>query len=304
MKITRETSRFAVVQTRALVRKLTSQIRTSLKKDDAEAVHDLRVSIRRLMQALSVFKPCFSGREIRKAQRRLKWIMAAAGLVRNCDIATKLCGKNAARFQKKIQSQRDGARRELTIALKRWTQRNYSSGVSDGFAPSKARNQAFCLSDIESTAHHVLYKMTKEFFHTGNRAAEESASPRELHEFRIIAKQFRYTLELFLPICGRRATMRLNQIKAIQANLGDVNDCETVRLMLADWGGSPRLERLLKKREQKNTEEFRRQWTDAFADPENLHEWLRDLQRFRIMGHERPRSTPTARAASRSASLG
>ena len=121
MKVTRETFQFGVVQIRALVRKLTSQIRTSLKKDDAEAVHDLRVSIRRLMQALSVFEPCFSGRENRKARRRLKRIMAAAGLVRNCDIATKLCGKRAARFQKKIQSQRDGARRELTVALKRWT---------------------------------------------------------------------------------------------------------------------------------------------------------------------------------------
>ncbi|HXE64847.1 MAG TPA: CHAD domain-containing protein [Bryobacteraceae bacterium] len=193
--------------------------------------------------------------------------------------------------------------RELTITLKRWTQQNYSSGIIDGFVPSKARNQEFCQSEIETTARHVLYKMTKKFFRGGNRAAEESASPRELHKFRIIAKQFRYTLELFLPICGRRATMRLDQIKAIQANLGDVNDCETVRLMLADWGGSRRLERSLKKKEQKNTEAFRQQWTDAFADPENLHEWLRDLQRFRITGRERPRPTAMARAASRSASL-
>jgi len=236
------------------------------------------------MQTLFVFELCFPTREIRKARRRLKRIMTAAGLVRNCDIATKLCGKRAARFQKKIQSQRDKARQELTIALKRWTQRNYSSGVIDGFAPSKARNQEFCRSEIESTARHVLYKMTKEFFHTGNRAAEESASPRELHEFRIVAKQFRYTLELFLPICGRRATVRLDQIKAIQANLGDVNDCETVRFMLADWGGSRRLDRFLKKREEENIEEFRRRWTDAFADTENLHEWLQYFQRLRAAG--------------------
>lgn len=109
MKVTRETHQSAVFQARALVWKLTSQIRTSLKKDDGEAIHDLRVSIRRLTQALSVFEPCFSGREIRKARRRLKRIITAAGLVRNCDIATKLCGKRAARFQEKIQSQRDGA---------------------------------------------------------------------------------------------------------------------------------------------------------------------------------------------------
>jgi CHAD domain-containing protein len=156
--------------------------------------------------------------------------------------------------------------------------------VIDGFGPSKARNQEFCRSEIESTARHVLCKVTKEFFHTGNQAAEESASPRKLHEFRIVAKQFRYTLELLLPICARRATIRLDQIKAIQANRGNVNDCETVRFMLANWGGSPRLDRFLKKREEKNILEFRRQWTDAFADRENLRGWLHDFQRFRTAG--------------------
>lgn len=145
--------------------------------------------------------------------------------------------------------------------------------------------------------------MTKEFFRAGNRAAEEAASPRELHEFRIVAKQFRYTLELFLPVCRRSAAVRLNQIKAIQTRLGAVNDCETVRVMLAKWGGRGRINRYLKKREEKNIEEFRRQWTDAFADPENQHEWLRDLQRFRITGRERPRPTSIVHTASRSASL-
>jgi len=291
----RETFEFAVASTRVLVRKLTSQIRTSLRSDDAEAVHDLRVSIRRLVQALFVFEPCLSRREIGKARRRLKRIMAAAGLVRNCDIATKLCGKRAARFQKKIQSRRDDARRKLIIALKRWTHGDYSSRLIDGFTASKARNAEFCRNGIESTARRVLYGMTKDFFHAGNQAAEETASPRELHEFRILAKRFRYTVELFLPIYGRRATIRLDQIKRIQANLGDVNDCETVRFMLADWGGSRRLDRFLKKREEENIDEFRRQWTDAFADTENLHRWLHDLQRFRITARE---PAPIARATS------
>jgi len=237
--------------------------------------------------------------------RGLKRIMAAAGLVRNCDIATKLCGKRAARFQKKIQSQRNDARKALIVALKRWTRGDCSSRLIAGFAASKAGSQEFCRNGIESTARHVLDGMTKEFFHAGNQAAEENPSPRKLHKFRIVAKQFRYTLELFLPICGRSATTRLNQIKAIQANLGDVNDCETVRVMLADWGGSRRLDRLLKKRERENIEEFRRLWNEAFADPGNLHVWLHDLQRFRITARRQRPRVPVARAgpaASRSAS--
>ena len=129
-------------------------------------------------------------------------------------------------------------------------------------------------------ARPVLCSMTKESFRAGNQAA----SPRELHEFRIVAKQFRYTLEPFLPVCRRSAAVRLNQIKAIQTSLGDVNDCETVRVMLAKWGGRGRINRFLKKKEEKNIEEFRRQWKDAFADTENLHEWLHDFQHFRTAG--------------------
>lgn len=203
--------------------------------------------------------------------------MTAAGLVRNCDIATKLCGKHGAKFRKKIQSHRDDARRELIVALKRWTRGNYSSGLID----SVARNREFGRRGIERTARQVLYKTTKEFFHAGNQAAEEPA-PAKLHGFRIVAKQFRYTVELFLPISGRRATIRLNQIKAIQANLGEVNDCETVRVMLAKWGGSRRIDRSLKKRESEHIEEFRRLWHEAFAEPGNLHHWLHDFGRFRI----------------------
>jgi CHAD domain-containing protein len=303
MKVPGETFEFAVVQTRALIRRLNFQIRTSLGNDDAETVHDLRVGIRRLMQAMLVFAPCLYAREIGKAWRRLKRIMAAASLVRNCDIATKLCGKRADRFQKKIQSRRDNGRRKLIVALQHWTRGNYSAGLIDSSATSTARNQEFGRNGIESTARRVLCKTTKRFFRAGNQAAEEAASPRELHEFRIVAKQFRYTLELFLPVCRQSAAVRLNQIKAIQTSLGDVNDCETVRVMLAKWGGRGRINRFLKKREQKNTEEFRQEWTEAFADPENLHRWLRDLQRFRITGRERPRPTPIARAASRAAFL-
>ena len=277
-----QTFEFALDQTTARVRKLTSQIRTSLTRDDAAAVHDLRVSIRRLVQALFIFAPCFSAHKPKKAQRRLKRIMAIAGLVRNCDVAADLCGRRAALFRKEIQSHRDDGSRKLIIALQRWIQRNHAAELIESLASSGARDREFGRNGVENTARRALRRMTREFFHKGNQAVQATSTPREFHDFRIVAKKIRYTLELLLPIYGRRATIRLNQIKIIQSKLGDVNDCETVRAMLAKWGGNRKTDCLLRERETRDIEAFRKLWDNAFAGVHNLHGWLQDFQRFRI----------------------
>jgi len=101
------------------------------------------------------------------------------------------------------------------------------------------------------------------------------ASPTTLHRFRIAAKHYRYSLELFAPILGRRLTAaHLTAIKAVQSRLGNVNDCETVRVMAADWKVSGKIDRFLKKRERGQMRMFRKEWRRRFGEADQRRHWL------------------------------
>src|SRR4051812_43605990 len=57
-----------------------------------EAVHKMRVSIRRFQQSLRLFQQFLPSKGIRQVRGELKRIMEPAGELRNCDIALTLTG--------------------------------------------------------------------------------------------------------------------------------------------------------------------------------------------------------------------
>jgi CHAD domain-containing protein len=64
-------------------------------------------------------------------------------------------------------------------------------------------------------------------FSAGNRATAANASRESMHQFRIQAKRFRYTLELFRPVYGKELSDLLDELRALQDKLGRLNDFET-----------------------------------------------------------------------------
>src|SRR5579864_1467532 len=199
------TRRFARDQVDRLLGRLAYQVGRAIKSHSAEAVHDLRVTIRRFVQALRVFKPCFHGKELRKIRRELKRIMTVGGEVRNHDIALKLLAKSkrAQRtgLQPRIQSGRREAERSLVTLLKRWLERKSSLKWRTALESAAASAQAdFCKATVAQTARQILPALARDFFEQGDEAAGAKAVPRVLHRFRLTSKKFRYTLELFTPL--------------------------------------------------------------------------------------------------------
>ena len=77
-------------QTAFLLDRLSARLNDAAKELDAGAIHDVRVAIRRLNRCLRVFAPFYPNRSWKKLRRRLSALMAAAGAVRDCDIALEL----------------------------------------------------------------------------------------------------------------------------------------------------------------------------------------------------------------------
>jgi triphosphatase len=59
---------------------------SALRKVNAEAVHDMRVAVRRLLAVLSIFRSCFKKNKPQRYTTELKALLGALGAVRDEDI--------------------------------------------------------------------------------------------------------------------------------------------------------------------------------------------------------------------------
>jgi len=120
----------ARTQTGLLLGRLALQVNRAAKSCDEDAVHDLRVSIRRLNRCLRVFSQFYPDGSWKKIRRRLKTLMEAAGPVRDMDIAMEFLaemgvGKRSTLVHRLAESQR-AARRELEGEVRSWKERGFA----------------------------------------------------------------------------------------------------------------------------------------------------------------------------------
>ena len=210
--------------------------------------------------------------------------MVLAGEVRNCDIAARLLSRSAKApaIQQKIDARRKQACVRLIALQKRQADRHWYAKWRARLAEADAAAYPhFSQSAIQSTARKILPRMASEFFTQGNRAAGAKASARKLHQFRLAAKKFRYTLELLEPVYGPGLRSRMEPIRAVQTLLGDVNDCRTGRDLFGDdaakWDGGQEFEIRLRKRQRRKTREFAAQWNETLGGPKQARQWIRYL---------------------------
>ena len=277
-----QTDQFVTRQTSRLLDRLAHQATHTTHSGDADAVHDLRVAIRRFVQALMVWKSCFPTRERRKIRRDLKELMGFAGKVRDRDIARELLAdensNEAAALTAKLQIERQEAAKVLSAVLGQWVARK---------SPSKARGRLLPVQGEAESPDRILTRLAKKFFRAGDLAAEPNSSATDLHGFRVQAKKFRYSVELFQPVYGPVADEWVGKMKRVQKLLGDMNDYRVTREMVEELGAHGSLAASLKKKQQKKAEGFRELWRSDFGGEEK--EWLRSLAH--------PPRKPMARAA-------
>jgi len=133
----------------------------------------------------------------------------------------------------------------------------------------------------EHNATEVLPSLAAAFFAQG-RDLTPQAAPDGLHNFRIQAKSFRDTLELFRPCYDRRLEQLLKLLRDMQQILGEMNDLATTRRLLTDYGleqSRPRLLDSLDTRIQEKVNQFFSVWKKTFAPVRKEYRWVNYLAR-------------------------
>jgi len=254
-------SKYALSETRVCLHHFKTNLRHAAKHpDDPDAIHDLRVSIRRLTQCFRVFHA-----PAKKMRKRLHKIMQHCGAVRNCDIALELlaeCGLPESPSVPKLKKSRERAAQKLHRNLKKERRRRHRT--------------------VDAAAHpfdHGLQIATRlpalaeDFFQTGDAAAVPDSNYQSLHRFRLRAKRFRYTLELFEGFYGSDMAAGAKALKGVQDRLGAINDCVTTIDLLPD---DPIAVAAIQRQLEQRTRLFQNHWRSHFL-PQKRAWWRRWL---------------------------
>ena len=108
---------FAIQKFEELIDAVVFGLHDAARLDDADAVHRLRVSVRRFQQALRVFEQYLSRRGVKQIRSQLKKAMSAAGDLRNRDIAIDLVRKSGQDFPE-LRASRADSRKAFRATLR------------------------------------------------------------------------------------------------------------------------------------------------------------------------------------------
>jgi CHAD domain-containing protein len=258
-------------QTAARLKRLEAEIRRGMSKHkDADPIHDLRVSIRRLREELSVFEEWFKPGPVKRIRGSLKKLMERCAAVRNCDIAVEVLRASGWRGRDLVaglEKERRRTREELDRTLAGWRRRDRARKWREHLRVVRPAAKGELGGSAEENARRLLPAMINDLFRAGREAARPDSSQRRMHEFRLKTKHVRYTLEIFEPVYGRKTKQILEALKGLQEKLGAINDCATTLEMIRrDRGAAASVRRLAAEREA----EFRGYWKSRFGPRERV----------------------------------
>ena len=121
---------YARHQTAILLRRFAFQVNRTARGANPEAVHDLRVSVRRLSECLRVFARFYPGNTGKRLRRRIADLMKRAGGVRDYDIAMELLAEAGVTARtplvKSLAAERRKAAHQLELEARRWKSKDFS----------------------------------------------------------------------------------------------------------------------------------------------------------------------------------
>lgn len=213
-------------------------------KQDAEGIHQIRVAVRRLRSALSLFRDLVEDKDRRDIARRLKWIAQGLAEAREWDVfqdellaplQDRISDDPSLRkFTDHVDKLRRSADRRAseTLASARYTENVLRIGEWWGGGVWEKSATGMTAEPAANFARKRIRKLDRRLRKLGDRL--EELGDTDLHEFRIRAKKLRYAIGFFgdlFPI--KAAHAHAEALSEIQDCLGALNDSVVVRRLLA-----------------------------------------------------------------------
>src|SRR5215469_2180469 len=183
----------------------------AIRQGDAEGVHQMRIGLRRLRAAISLFKEMLQGPETEAVKRELKWLTEQLSPARDLDVLiagqvqplrdAQTVGVDAGVLERDLNVQRKAGMQMARAAVE--SERYRASGLqvalwlADGaWSQSGAPSIKACRErPVDQFASKVLSKRAKSLLKRIRKI--ERLDPLGRHKLRIAVKKLRYACEFF-----------------------------------------------------------------------------------------------------------
>ncbi|GAB5470816.1 MAG: inorganic triphosphatase [Rhodospirillales bacterium] len=209
---------------------------------EPEAVHQLRVGVRRLRAALSLFRPLIASGVDVQLREDLGWLQNVLGPARDWDVfRLETLGPMTERLPEtpgltQLRTKADAVGEEAyddaMAAL-----RSHRYAVLLLRLELWLRNGAWCAADasdaerpVADFATEAVAKRAKQVLKRGKE--QDPEVEETLHDLRIAGKKMRYALEFFRDVMKEGAREAITLSKSLQDCLGSLNDAAVSRGLL------------------------------------------------------------------------
>ena len=202
--------------------------------NDLEAVHQMRVGLRRLRAAMTAFAPMVQDEAFERLKAEVKWLAGGLDAARDIDVfrqttfaATPVGAKGRAAFLKRLIAAEADA---LVVAREAMASPAYARLLLDaaewaeiGAWTRDPVRQAHARRRADAFAAETLEKLFRKVLKRGRKLA--ALSPEKRHRLRLRIKALRYAAEFFAGAFPRRGHKRFAAaLKGLQDALGELND--------------------------------------------------------------------------------
>jgi CHAD domain-containing protein len=212
----------------------------SVRRDEPDAVHQMRVATRRLRSTLRTFRRVIG--PAGHLDEELRWLGSVLGEARDAEVlgqhletvlatvpAEQVIGPVQARIKIHFAPVAAQARQAVLEALDSERFGSLRDEVGQLIAGPPRPRAGRPAGDVLPREVRRAYRATARRMDRARRAAPGPARDTALHQARKAAKRARYAGELAEPAIGRKARRFSRQVKGVQSLLGDHHDSVIAR---------------------------------------------------------------------------
>jgi CHAD domain-containing protein len=243
---------------RALLQAVEDNLPGAIDEPDSEALHDLRVAVRRSRSVQRQLRHAFPPRELDHFRRELRWLQGISGPARDLDVyvlgfddlrglVPEVTRGDLDPVLDVLSHHRREARDEMAEGLRSGRLAKLTSGWASllELLPSMPiADRPDAKRPIGELAGKRIVKVHKQIVKMGSKI-DSSSPPAAYHELRKKGKELRYLLELFgAPLYPKKVVKpMIKSLKALQDVLGRHQDRQvqqaTLRSLTAELDALP-----------------------------------------------------------------
>jgi CHAD domain-containing protein len=256
----------------------------AVRRDRPDAVHQVRVSARRLRSTLKTFGPLLDPEWASSLRNELKWLADALAGARDNEVllerltraldelpAEDIVGPVRARIEREVGDKLTAGGNEVLDTLRSERYIVLLERLVD--AAWEPMTSPAAEEPVSKVVPELLTATWKQIAHRARRLSKPTATDEDWHKTRIRSKQLRYAADAVEPMFGKPARGLAKQAEAVQEVLGEHQDAviaaDLLRTMATSRGAGTVAFTLgvLHSRQTDAAEsaraEFRRVWKEA-----------------------------------------